>query len=221
MSIGYHHHLFSAESSDLVGREIFRFFKEMRTSSSPSTPAASPANQLTASSVITLASTDVHPAPGGNTVSWHELRSLVLPLPAFLTTNSHDALLDPQAIYQGRDPHPRRGEVRLCYRLNPRFFHEETSLDEPLVALLRANHRGRGSHRWPLRVATELTFNSERSHGPAWSALVISSPHEIEREDCVNHVNRLLRVILRPGYIQPLTCEERALLGRVPAQSRR
>ena len=169
--------------------------------------------------MITPPQVDIHPAPGDSTVSWHELRTLVVPLAALLITNSHEALLDAQVIYPFYDPYSRRREVRVCYRLDPRFFHEETSLDEILVALLRANRRGRTSRRWPLRITTELALNSERSMSKVWSALVISSPEEAEREDCVNHVNRLLRVILRPGYIQSLTVEERAMLGRVSTHS--
>ena len=189
----------------------------MRPNSSTPTAAKPTIQQTIPMSGLASLPNGVLPEAGGNTMSWAVLRDIVLPLPALLAANSHVRLINPNALREMDDPHRTDRAVRLCYRLAPQFFREETSLDRPLVALLRTSRRGHTVRRWPLRITTELALNTECGQSGIWSTLVISAPRDFEREACVEYLNRLLHSMWQYGCFQPLNREERAMLGRPPA----
>ena len=154
-------------------------------------------------------------------VTQTDLQSIVLPLPAFLTANSRSGLLEPHPMGERDDPRRNSEEVRLCYQLAPQFFHTETPLDKPLIALLRANSRRSIEYSSPLEITVELSYAGGYFSYSVWSALVIATKRDASRDECVRHANRLLRSIARLKIIQPLTDQERTMLGRVPASNLR
>ena len=148
-----------------------------------------------------------------------DLQTIVSPLPAFLAANSHPGLLESCPVNECYDPHRNDAEVRLCYRLAPQFFHAETSLHKPLVALLRASNRRRIKFFAPVQISVELSYAGEGFPHAVWSALVITTKLGVGRVCCLQDANHLLRSIARLKVIKPLTDSERTMLGRVPACS--
>ena len=171
----------------------------------------------------TAAPVAAEPPASRTPMSKSEFADIVLPLTAFLAANSSTELLKPHSGSYWGSHEPASSELQVRFRLDPRFFREETALDQPLMALLRANSRGCAVGRAVLRVSLELFYKSvSHSYYHYWAAaLVISACSDAQREPCLERVNYLLRTVLRPGYIRPLTDDEREELGRCSIRSRR
>ena len=104
-----------------------------------------------------------------------DLEHLILPLPAFLVANSHWRLVESSPLPESSDPHQKRELFRFCYRLDPCYFAcVDTSLDEPLLAMMRGCRRGKRQIRDRLMIATEFSRATQWGLRSRWSALVFS-----------------------------------------------
>ena len=149
-------------------------------------------------------------------IDWIELQAIVAPLPAYLAANSDAQLIESVAMPPWIDPFEETSPVRVCFRLNPAFFHMDTLLDEMLIALMRASRRGISSGRFSLIVTTELTHNMGASLRAMWSSLVITARVGAQQAECIASVNALMSFLTQRKNIRPLTSEEREIFGKTP-----
>ena len=172
------------------------------------TPLARPAAAVAAS------------APTAARFNRYEFTRIVAPLTAFLAANSNARMLDASPLWERADLYRDVNTLRLCYELDAQYFTgADTSLDEPLFALMRASRRGHPQPSHRIAITTELIHQTNEGLHSVWSVLVISVSRHADEEECLRQVNQMLLFVLRPGNIRPLDAWARRTLGRqIPAR---